>query len=627
MTKRPLSKDEKRQERMRKKLYERTKKDIAQGKYFESKREENVIHWCTFFRRNIHRFAINYLGIKLHLFQMIAMYLMNISPTVVLLCARAFSKSFITALWACCVCLLYPNSKIVATALTKKQASLLVKEKIQKELMKMSPRLASHIKEIKTSQNDIEVIFENGSSFICCVCGEQSRGIRSTVLLVDEFRLVDKEVLDSVLVPTEIARPVPYLKLPKWEEYLEILQEEPREVYLSSAYYKSHWMWNLIRQTFKNMYSSRNDESMNGMIICADYELTIHHGIKTKKQMIKAKKQCDDMTWEMEYLNLMSGGAEGQYYTYDLINHSQVLKKAFYPLTLEEYYNSKQPNYNKAERFGYIPKEEDEVRILSMDIAVAKSTSKKKNDFTDIKAIRATRKDDIYIRQEVYSEGHEGVPVIEQALYLKRLYFDFEADWIVLDGRTYGIDLIDQLARPTYDAERETTYPAMKVFNEDTPSAKDLGDRCKDPNAIACIYAFIASNERNHIMHTNMKDALLSGKFKCLKSNLVAKDEYLRGRKEYIFADGREKARLEAPYIYSDMTLNEMISLSRDETKAMITLKEPNTGTKDKYIARAMGNYFITNFLETKLTKKENYNMDDWYKVSLVGGYKQTFRI
>ena len=57
-----------------------------------------------------------------------------------------------------------------------------------------------------------------------------------------------------------------------------------------------------------------------------------------------------------------------------------------------------------------------------MDIAVAKSTSKKKNDFTDIKAIRATRKDDIYIRQEVYSEGHEGVPVIEQALYLKRLY-------------------------------------------------------------------------------------------------------------------------------------------------------------------------------------------------------------
>ena len=93
MTKKPLSKDEKRQERMRKKLYERTKKEIAQGKYFESKREENVIHWCTFFRRNIHRFATNYLGLKLYLYQYIVLYLMNISPVAVLVCARAFAKS------------------------------------------------------------------------------------------------------------------------------------------------------------------------------------------------------------------------------------------------------------------------------------------------------------------------------------------------------------------------------------------------------------------------------------------------------------------------------------------------------------------------------------------------------
>ena len=96
MIKKPLSKDEKRQERMKKKLYERTKKEIAQGKYFESKREENVIHWCTFFRRNIHRFATNYLGLKLHLFQCIILYLMNLSPTVVLLCARAVSKDLLT---------------------------------------------------------------------------------------------------------------------------------------------------------------------------------------------------------------------------------------------------------------------------------------------------------------------------------------------------------------------------------------------------------------------------------------------------------------------------------------------------------------------------------------------------
>ena len=59
---------------------------------------------------------------------------------------------------------------------------------------------------------------------------------------------MDKEVLDSVLVPTEIARPVPYLKLPKWEGYLEILQEEPREVYLSSAWLIDNTITNILKK-------------------------------------------------------------------------------------------------------------------------------------------------------------------------------------------------------------------------------------------------------------------------------------------------------------------------------------------------------------------------------------------
>ena len=54
----------------------------------------------------------------------------------------------------------------------------------------MSPNLRREIKKISTGQNAIEVIFHNGSSFIAGVAGEQSRGLRSTVLITDEFRLV-----------------------------------------------------------------------------------------------------------------------------------------------------------------------------------------------------------------------------------------------------------------------------------------------------------------------------------------------------------------------------------------------------------------------------------------------------
>ena len=150
---------------------------IKKQKDLQKEFEENIIDWCTFYRRNIHRFIEHYFGINLHFYQKIILYLMNLCPLVVVVCARAVSKSFITALYACAICVLKPNSKILVTALTKKQAGLLITEKIEKELMVMSPNLRREIKKISTGQNAIEVIFKNGSSFIASVAGEQSRGL------------------------------------------------------------------------------------------------------------------------------------------------------------------------------------------------------------------------------------------------------------------------------------------------------------------------------------------------------------------------------------------------------------------------------------------------------------------
>ena len=94
--------------------------------------EENVIDWVTFYRRNIHRFVEHYLGIELHFFQKIMIYLMHLCPLVVLICARAVSKSFTTAVYACSVCILYPGSKVLVTAMTKKQAGFNYRPFIQK---------------------------------------------------------------------------------------------------------------------------------------------------------------------------------------------------------------------------------------------------------------------------------------------------------------------------------------------------------------------------------------------------------------------------------------------------------------------------------------------------------------
>lgn len=80
---------------------------------------EKIIDWTTFYRRNIHRFIQHYFGIKLHFFQILMLYLMHIFPTATIVCARAISKSFTVSLYGCAVCVLYPNSKVLVTAMTK----------------------------------------------------------------------------------------------------------------------------------------------------------------------------------------------------------------------------------------------------------------------------------------------------------------------------------------------------------------------------------------------------------------------------------------------------------------------------------------------------------------------------
>lgn len=79
----------------------------------------NFIEWITFFRRNLHRFAIDYLGIKLHLYQVIILYLMGVKHFITIIACRAAAKSFVIALYSCCMCILYPGYMMVISSAKK----------------------------------------------------------------------------------------------------------------------------------------------------------------------------------------------------------------------------------------------------------------------------------------------------------------------------------------------------------------------------------------------------------------------------------------------------------------------------------------------------------------------------
>ena len=220
-------------------MYDTTQKSVSQhfakDHWLNSQENaERFMDYVTYYRRNMCQFIQEYLGINLYWYQIILIYLMNVHPTIAIVASRAAAKSWIVALYACAKAILYPNTKVVIMSATKNMSSLIVEEKIKKELQPRSRRLALEIVDILTSQNRTEVKFRNDSSIVVVPALESGLGNRSSLLILEEFRRIPKDIVDRIAIPFQIVRPAEFRTLPEYSSMQE-LDEEPTTVYISSS--------------------------------------------------------------------------------------------------------------------------------------------------------------------------------------------------------------------------------------------------------------------------------------------------------------------------------------------------------------------------------------------------------
>lgn len=418
-------------------LYRKFPSDSFLG---NEKNMDHMIQWITFFRRNVHRFAIDYLGLKLHLYQIIMLYFMGINQFIVVIASRASAKSWVIALFACCKCILYPNSMVVLASSTKGQSKLLVSEKIQKELMRDSPMLRKEIVKIKDNQNEVIVYFRNHSTITVVPASENGRGYRSTTLVREEFRQIKKFVDDSILSPFQIIRQTPYMK----DEYyanIPELQEESVDIYISSSWFDNgqNWMWEIVDQTYEDMLKGKQS-----CLLAFDESIALKHGIKSMRYFQTEKKKQDPITWQLEFLNTRLKENRSAFFTYSMLQQNQRAKRPFYPRTLLDFKMGKKNPYD-------IPKQNGEIRIVACDMAFVENkhndnsifscmrllpecTTYSRNSAEDIKV------DNGYRRIVPYLESVQGGDVTKQAIRIRELFEDFNADYIVLDLRNAGRD-------------------------------------------------------------------------------------------------------------------------------------------------------------------------------------------
>ena len=118
---------------------------------------------------------------------------------------RAYSKSFLSILVLKLRCILFPGSHLFVTTGGKEQAAGIAKEKSD-ELCRLIPGLNNELDltrgKTKSSKDNLELIFKNGSVLDIMAARQSSRGKRATGGLMEECILIDQTLLNEVIIPT-----------------------------------------------------------------------------------------------------------------------------------------------------------------------------------------------------------------------------------------------------------------------------------------------------------------------------------------------------------------------------------------------------------------------------------------
>jgi hypothetical protein len=310
---------------------------------------------------------------------------------------------------------------------------------------------ALEVKEIVNNQFSTIVTFRNGSYIEVVTANQNARCGRATLLIIDEARMVDKSIIDSVLKKFLTAsRHAGYMDLDKYKDYP---MERNQEMYLTSGWYANHWCYNLFRDYAAGMITGKDY-----FAAALPYQLSIKERLLDRRTVESDMESSDfnEVSWIMEMCAEFWSGADGALYSYDEISPARRIKYAYLPTTISSLISDK--------RIKIPSKLHNEIRILSSDIALMQSSGKNNNnDATSVFVNQMILNDNggRSIKNIVYTQNFEGLRAEEQALEIRRLAADYDVDWLIIDARGLGLPIVDLLMADIYDPERGVTYAAL----------------------------------------------------------------------------------------------------------------------------------------------------------------------
>lgn len=576
-------------------------------------REERMMRWVGYWRKNPQKFVSDYIGLQLHLYQKVLFYMMNVSTWFMYIAARGQGKSFIIAVYCVARCILYPNTNIVIGSGTKGQAGLIITEKVM-FLYNNYPAVRAEIgdvKNIRTNVNKIECAFLNGSKIMAVPSTDNARGYRGNILILDEFRMIDKEIVDTVFKPMlNVMRQPPYLAK---EEYKNHPKEENKQIYISSAWYQSHWIWSEFKRFLHGFLNNKDY-----FVLSIPWQLSVKHNLLDLKQVSEERESdnFDEIGFQMEYDALFPSTNDRGYFPLDTILKTRLLSRTFIPPTNEEFIENKNKSRSNQKNLSNMPRKnfETEKRIVSLDVALMGGNKNVKNDSSAFTCMRLLQEGETYKKEVVYLESISySIDTDDLAIRLKQLYYDFEADYVVVDTMGAGIGVFDALGRTLYDEQRDEEYEPWISMNDEAMNER------KKVKGKEIIYSVKANAAFNNDIAIQLRSSFEKSSILLPMSDIV-KREQLISEGGFLTLPIEERQRQLAVYQAASALQSELVALEYTIVSGNISVKEVGSATKDRYSSIAYCNWYA-NELEILLKSDEETNWEDYFFIS--GGLEE----
>ncbi len=485
---------------------------------------------------------------------------------------RAYSKSFLSVLILMLRCVLYPNSHLFVTTGGKEQAAGIAKEKSD-ELCKLIPGLKNEIDwergKSKSSKDNIELIFKNGSKLDIMAARQTSRGKRATGGLVEECILVDQTALNEIIIPTmNVNR-----RLPDGTRHEEEVVNKS-QIFVTTAGWKQSYAYEKLIQTLIQQII----EPDQAVVMGGTWRIPVMEQLlsKTFIEELRLDGTYNDSSFAREYESEWSGDAENAYFSSEQFDrHRELLQP--------EYEYSGRSNKNAY----YVIGVDVGRKGCTTEACVFKVTPQPQG--TSMKTL---------VNLYSWDEEHFGI----QSINLKRLFYKYKARRLVVDANGLGIGLVDFLIMPQEDPSTGEYFPGFGVYNDEENFYKKYKTADTEEEALFLVKANAPINTE---AHSYVQTQLSSGKIKFLIDEVQAKNK-LMGTKMGQGMSANKRADYLKPFTLTTILREQMLNLIEENEGVNILLKQSSKSiAKDKFSAFEYGLYYIKQEEDKNKKKKK----------------------